>query len=219
MIRTTGRTAIIIASVFIVMSISIAIGDNGSNDASVGYITNIEIVARTQTSHWEGYYGIITAGSSSVYPDYFNKSKTDINTIRKLELGAKVQEGDLILITNSRKAPVLSELRAGKISTIDAITGKYSDSGTRTFTSNSSYIIPSIGKTIKDVPTAYSFVDSKQQVEDFREGLFRDNEGNLILIVPISSAPKIGYDNASYVFQFIVPNNYSNPQKYYICIM
>ncbi|TRZ91604.1 MAG: hypothetical protein D4R88_01655 [Methanosarcinales archaeon] len=217
-IRKTGHTAAIIASLFLasLLCIPFALAAAGSHDANGGVITNIEIVSYSQTAHWQGYYGLITTGNSPTYSNYFNISGASIGTIRSLELGAIIQQDDVILITSSGSPPSLSELQKGDLSLIDSITGTGTDSGTNTFTSISNYTIPCSGNNITNVPTAYTFVNSTPQYQDFKEGLLKDRSGNPVFIVPLNVASKSGFDNTSYYFQFMVPNNYTNLQNYYM---
>lgn len=204
--------AIIIASSF---SVAAEPASNGSYDAKGGYITDIEFSAISMnTDKWQGYCGQIIVQSSSIYPDPISPVQQGIGTIYRLELGATINEGDLILITNSSTVPVLSELKAGNISIIDNITGIDWDSGTNTFTNTSTFHLPTIGINITNVPTIYTFADSNPQYNYFREGLLEDASGNIIFIVPLNSSLNYGFDNFTYFFQFMVPNNRTNPLVY-----
>lgn len=211
------RTVILFAVILIAVSINISAipCDNiGSYDARGGYITKIDIKSTSNTNHWQGYYGVITAGNSPTYSNYFNISGASIGTIRSLELGAIIQQDDMILITSSGSPPSLSELQKGDLSLIDSITGTGTDSGTNTFTNISNYTIPC--NNITNVPTAYTFVNSTPQYQDFKQGLLKDSNGNPVFIVSLNVALKSGFDNTSYYFQFMVPNNYTNPRNYYM---
>jgi len=59
-------------------------------------------------------------------------------------------------------------------------------------------------------------VNSTPQYQDFKQGLLKDSNGNPVFIVPLNVASKSGFDNTSYYFQFMVPNNYTNPRNYYM---
>ncbi len=216
-IRIGSRWALLMLAIIIASSFSVAAepASNGSHDARGGYITYIEFSAISMnTDKWQGYYGQIIAQSSSIYPNPVSPVQQGIGTIYKLELGATINEGDLILITNSSTVPVLSELKAGNISTIDNITGIDWDSGANTFTNTSTFQLPTIGINITNVPTIYTFADSNPQYNYFREGLLEDASGNIIFIVPLNSSLNYGYDNSTYFFQFMVPNNRTNPLVY-----
>ncbi len=217
---------LITASVFVLSEISRA----GALQGSGGNINQVDFLGLfyNYTRYWQGYYSVITTASSPVLnssynyssgsTNYsFNQSGIGINTIQKLELGASIREGDYLLITTSPVPPVLTNLTAGNVSSIDAITGQGDESGTNTFTSKSSYRIPYTGGTIlTDVPTLYTFVESKPQFNYFKEGLLQDENGTVVFAVPISSSPVPGYDGSTYYFQFILPNNESNPLTYYM---
>ena len=157
------RTVILFAVILIAVSINVSAipGDNiGSYDACGGYITKIDIKSTSDTNHWQGYYGVITAGNSPTYFNYFNISGASIGTIRSLELGAIIQQDDMILITSSGSPPSLSELQKGDLPLIDSITGTGTDSGTNTFTNISDYTIPC--NNITNVPTVSSSVNQQQ---------------------------------------------------------
>lgn len=216
-IRIGSGWVLLILAIIIASSFSVAAepASNGSHDAKGGYITDIEFSAISMnTDKWQGYYGQIIAQSSSIYPNPISPIRQGIGTIYKLELGANINEGDLILITNSSTVPALSELKAGNISTIDNITGIDWDSGTNTFTNTSTFHLPTIGINITNVPTIYTFADSNPQYNYFREGLLEDASGNIIFIVPLNSSLNYGFDNYTYFFQFMVPNNRTNPLVY-----
>ncbi len=195
---------------------------------SGGNITRVDFadVFYNYTQYWQGYYSVITSApspflnssynySSANYT--FNSSGIGINTIRRVELGASIREGDYLLITTSPLPPVLTNLTAGNVSTIDTITGQGDESGTRTFTSRSSYRIPYTGGTVlTGVPTVYTFVNSGPQSNYFKEGLLEDDKGTMVFAVPINSTPVRGFDGESYYFQFMLPNNNTNPLTYYM---
>lgn len=209
--------ALLILAIIIASSFGVAAepANNGSHDAKGGYITDIKFSAISMnTDKWQGYYGQIIAQSSSIYPNPISPVRQGIGTIYKLELGATINEGDLILITNSSMVPVLSELKAGNISTIDNITGINWDSGTNTFTTTSTFHLPTVGINITNVPTMYTFADSNPQYNYFKEGLLEDASGNILFIVPLNSSLNYGFDNYTYFFQFMVPNNRTNPLVY-----
>ena len=213
------RALLILAIMIIIIASSFSVAaepaSNGSHDARGGFIAVIDFSAISMdTDKWQGYYGQIITQSSSTHPTPINPVQQGIGTIYKLELGANINEGDLILITNSSTVPILSELKAGNISTIDNITGNDWDSGTNTFTNTSTFQLPTIGININNVPTIYTFVDSNPQYNYFREGLLEDANGNIIFIVPLNSSLNYGYDNSTYFFQFMVPNNRTNPFVY-----
>jgi hypothetical protein len=216
-IRIGSGWALLILAIIIASSFSVAAepASNGNLDAKGGYITDIEFSAISMnTDKWQGYYGHIIARSSSIYPNPISPVRQGIGTIYKLELGATINEGDLIIITNSSMVPVLSELKAGNVSTIDNITGIDWDSGTNTFTNTSTFHLPTIGINITNVPTIYTFADSNPQYNYFREGLLEDASGNILFIVPLNSSLNYGFDNYTYFFQFMVPNNRTNPLVY-----
>lgn len=220
MIYNRATRTILVATLLIAACISVCseITDGAEIQGRGGYISRADfVVFYNYTNYWQGYYGVIVANTSPVYNSSFNESVPGISTIRKLELGANVREGAYLLITASPSPPNLSSLRAGNISKIDAITGLGDESGTKTFTNTSSYRIPYTGGTIlTDVPTVYTFVEGEQQFNYFKEGLLEDENGTIVFAVPIYGSPVRGYDSDSYYFQFMLPNNRSNPLTYYM---
>lgn len=213
-----ARKYIIFALFFIAISfgLSFAVPGNGNMDARGGYITDIGISGYSNTDHWQGYSGVITTENSPIFYVNFNVSSPGISTIRRLELGASITEGDYLLITSSPFPFTLSELRPGNITRVDLITGTGLDSGSNTFVTNASYYVPGSGKTLTNVPTAYTLINSTQQFQHFKEGLLEDDTGTLIFVVPINATNETGYDRGKYHFQFILPNNFTNPLTYYM---
>lgn len=186
----------------------------GSNNARGGYITEVNVTGLSLTDHWQGYYGVLnyTSPTSPTHPYYFNESGPNISSIRSITLVASSFTLGYILISNSSTAPNVSNLIAGNPSTIDLITGTGSDSGTNTFTFNTSYTnLPYIGTIV--APTVYTYINSGESMY-FREGFMRDGN-DLVFIVPIKEM-RTGYDGSSYNFQLILPNNKSDPITYYM---
>ncbi|NJD77086.1 MAG: hypothetical protein FIB08_08340, partial [Candidatus Methanoperedens sp.] len=228
--KNNTATRILVAALLIAVSIHIFSGFAAAVEGSGGYITRADFpgIFYNYTRFWQGYYSVIISGSSPILnssynyssglTNYtFNQSGIGINTISGVQLGANIREGDYLLITTSPVPPVLTNLTSGNISSIDAITGQGDESGTNTFTSSSSYRIPYTGGTIlTDVPTLYTFTNSLPQFNYFKEGLLQDENGTIVFAVPISSSPVPGYDGSSYYFQFMLPNNESNPLTYYM---
>lgn len=224
--KTAGISVMLL---LIAVSMYPGIADAGSTGRG-GLVTGTDfVIFYNYTGYWQGYYSVITSNTSPVLNSSYNYSNASynynfsetgigINTIRSLELGtSSIREGDYLLITTSPLPPVLTGLRAGNLSYIDAITGQNDESGTNTFTLTSSYRIPYTGGTVlTGVPTLYTYVDSNPQFNYFKEGLLEDANGTIVFAAPINSAPVRGYDGTSYYFQFILPNNGSNPLTYYM---
>jgi|GEM_PF-5498506 len=193
------------------------------HEARGGFIAQVNFTNVTQiTEHWQGYYGTISFtyniyAETIEYPNYFSTdigARGKIGTIRPLITIIEflpAWRGGVILVTDSPTASAIDNLRAGELSAIDTITGSdSSDSGSRTFTVNTSFSVS--GRTI-EAPTAYTFVNSSPSTY-FRTGFLMDGN-SLVFVVPIEAA-HIGYDSGLYNFQFIVPTNISNPKPYYI---
>jgi hypothetical protein len=191
------------------VSMSIAPLEGNSTQAQTGYITSFNIIASSQTDHWQGYYGALSLSSNvTEYPEYFNSSTSNVSSIRYIGLNiSSFSPGGYIGITSSTSLNV-SGLQAGDTSTVDAITGTGSDSGTNTFnTLGAFYAIPNRGN-ITDVPTA--------NINGFREGLLRDEDADTnVFVVPVVETME-GYNGVLCNFQFILPTNYSEPITYYM---
>jgi predicted transcriptional regulator with HTH domain len=203
----------LLAVIVVMALLSVGISGGTGAEAQAGYITSINIIASSQTDHWQGYYGFLSGISQNItkYPEYFNVSTSNVSSIRPIELNMSTfTPNEYLLITDSNSLNVPG-LQAGDISMIDSITGTGSDSGTNTFTYKSSFYNIPIRGNIQNVPTVY--INGTGQM-NFREGLLKDGN-NSVFIVPIEEAMP-GYNGLPCNFQFILPTNYSNPITYYI---
>jgi len=172
-----------------------------SDDARGGYILIIDIDASSSTDYWLGYYG-------SVIPASENPHHLD-NRTRIQEINISWM-GGCLLITDSQDVPNPAYLTAGIPTTIDAITGTGSDSGSRTFTATENY---SIYDRLLPAPTAYTFVNCSESGY-FKEGFFTEpGKDNLVFIVPVVENATC-YNAMPCNFQFILPNNPASPVTY-----
>lgn len=160
--------------------------------ADGGYTEKIDIAGDSYTEHWLGFYGVIANNTMMIRSSY-SKNETSIFT------GIFPKPGDYILITTSTSIPLLSELHAGNIASVNEITGPGDDSGSNTFTHSSNYRMPYSDATLSDVPSIYIFYGVKDY---FREALFSDTNGNPVFAVPIEY-----HDQDTIRFQFLLPDN------------
>lgn len=206
-----GTIAVLV--VLALMSVGISTTGGTGAEAQAGYITSINIVASSQTDHWQGYYGSLAGipPNATEYPEYFNISAPNVSSIRPIELNIpSFAPGEYLLITDSDSLH-LSSLQAGDTSMIDSITGTGSDSGTNTFNNISTFYNIPVRGNIPTVPTVYI---NGTGLMSFREGLLRDGN-NSVFIAPIEVAMP-GYNETPCNFQFILPTNYSCPITYYM---
>ena len=174
-----------------------------SDDARGGYILLIDVGTSSPTDYWLGYYGSIIPTSED--PHYLD-NKTRIQEINISRMGG------CLLITDSQIVPNIGYLTPGIPTTIDAITGTGSDSGSRTFTATEHY---TIYDRLLPAPTAYTFVNCSESTQ-FREGFFTEpGKDNLIFIVPIVEDATC-YNAMPCNFQFILPNDPASPRTYYM---
>jgi hypothetical protein len=160
-------------------------------------ITQIDITGNYGTEHWQGFYGTIADEAISIRN--YNKKNNDV--VQNFYLNILVHEGDYLFITNSSLPPVISELHAGSIESVDEITGKGYDSGSNTFTYFSTYRIPYTGIILYKVPVLYMF-NGRQRTDYLMEGLLEDANGNLVFVVQLNDFP---YENNN--FSFMLPYN------------
>lgn len=191
-----------------------------SHNATGGYIDLIDFIVEQQTEHWQGYYGTINVTSepdlsTEKYPDYFSVDAADkgkIGTIRFFSIVESSSDwyGGSILATDSQNVPVINNLKAGKLSAIDCITGNGSDSGSRTFVKDTTIYI---GDRAIEAPTAFTYVNSSPSTY-FRVGFLMDE--NILVFVAPMNLTHAGYDSNLSNFQFILPTNMTNPKTYYM---
>jgi hypothetical protein len=171
-----------------------------------GYITQIDFEGTSNTEHWLGFHGEITDYTITIE----NSRIRNNDSIQKFFLHISVHEGDYIFITTSSSPPVISELHAGNIASVDEITGGGYDSGSNTFTYSSTYRIPYTGIILDKVPVIYVF-DGRQRTNYIMEGLLEDANGNLVLAVPLN-----GFQGEKNNFSFMLPDNDNNNLTYSI---
>lgn len=219
-IAAQGCTLTLVLLILIAVLASSATVIAVSHNANGGHIDQINFTVVIPTEHWQGYYGTINFTSEPYldtieYPYYFAIDVGDsekIGTIRSLTVAEFLSDwhGGSILATDSQNAPVINNLKAGKLSAIDCITGNGSDSGSRTFVKNTTFYI---GYRAIEAPTAFTYVNSSPSTY-FRVGFLMD--GNTpVFVAPINSSQP-GYDSGLYNFQFIIPTNMTNPKTYYM---
>ena len=210
--HVTGRLFELLAviAVLTLTLVSVGISTTGGTgaQAQAGYITSINIIASTQTDHWQGYYGALSGISPNATEYPVNISTSDVGGIRHIELNiSSFTPDEYLLITDSNSLNVTG-LQAGNTSLIDSITGTGSDSGTNTFNNISAFDNIPVRGDIQKVHTVY--------INGFREGLLRDGNNN-VFIAPIEDEEAMpDYNETSCNFQFILPTNYSKPITYYI---
>lgn len=171
-----------------------------------GHITRIDFAGTSNTEHWLGFQGEITANTITIQ----NSGIRNNDSIQKFFLNISVHDGDYLFITTSLSPPVISELHAGNITSADEITGGDYDSGSNTFTYSSIYRIPYTGIILDKVPVLYMF-DGRQRTNYILEGLLEDSNGNLVFAVPLN-----GFQGEKNNFSFMLPGNDINNLTYSI---
>ena len=186
----------------VILCVSNAAGESAVQ-ANGGYVTRNDFSVNSYTEHWLGFNGMITNNLMTIE----NLDVKDNNGVQNIFSGISVQKGDYLIITTSPSPPDLIGLKAGNIASIDEITGLGDDSGSNTFTNSSTYLIPSSGAKLTDVPSIY--IDHPGQHS--REAFLADSNGDQVFAVPIEPLP--GKNDESYYFQLMLPDN--GRLKYY----
>lgn len=188
-------------------------GQAGNIAAQGGNITWLSICLKTQTRHWQGYAGRVYFGTAPQVPTDVNATGglvngTNINFTTPCDNPSSVS--GFISFSNSTAPPI--GLVPGDLSILDALSGNKSDSGSRTFTTVSTFDLPS--GTVTNVPTTFSYVNETPQSTVFREGYF--NQGGNIVFVTAINFDMQGYNRSYFDFQALLfaPNKATIP--YYL---
>jgi hypothetical protein len=181
--------------------------------AQSGNITLLNICLKTQTLHWQGYAGQVYFGTAPQVP-------TDLNATGSLVNGTNINftipcdnptyVSGFITFSNSSSPPI--GLVPGDLSILDILSGNKSDSGSRTFTTLSTFDMPS--GTITNVPTMFSYVNETPQSSAFREGYF-NQDGNMVFVTAIEQN-LLGYNRSYFDFQAILFAPMKSTIPYYI---
>lgn len=168
--------------------------------AQGGNITLLKIFSTRQTDHWQGFAGKVFFGTNATAPSILNATGGFVNgtdLFFQIACDNPTSATGFILVSNSSTPPV--GLVPGNLSILDALTGGKSDSGSRTFTGNTSFAF-STG-TVSGVPTTFTFVNESPQSSSFREGYF--NQGNNIVFATVIEVDLTGYNTSFFDYQIL----------------
>jgi hypothetical protein len=174
--------------------------------ADAGNITwLVQMGIMRQTDHWQGYAGRVYYGTAIQKPTDINATGSFVNSTNinlTIDCDNPTYVSGYIAFSNTTTPP--SGLVPGDLTILDQLTGNKSDSGTGTFTTISTFDLPS--GSIANVPTTFPYVNETAQASFFREGYF--NQGNdLVFIAQIEQA-LAGYNTSFFDFQslLVAPN-------------
>jgi len=166
--------------------------------AEGGNITELNITLATITPNWQGYTGQVTFSTGLTTPGNVTATGSFVNGTNIIfQVPANtISATGFIIFSNSSGSIV--NLTAGNLTLLDSIVGTGDDSGSNTFTTNSTFTV--LGNTITGVPTVYTNVNNQSQNVTFREGYFNDAFNNLIFVVAIET-DETGFDGSTFDYQ------------------
>ncbi len=181
--------------------------------AEGGNITWLNVCLKMQTINWQGYAGQVYFGTAPQTPTGVNATGglvngTNINFTIPCDNPTYVS--GFITFSNSSSPPI--GLVAGNLSILDTLSGNGPDSGSRTFTTLSTFDMPS--GTVTNVPTMFSYVNETPQSTAFREGYF--NQGANIVFVTAIEQSLLGYNRSYFDFQAVLFAPKKSTIPYYI---
>ncbi len=173
----------------------------------------VQVAMVRQTDHWQGVAGQVHFGTAAQAPTDVNATGSFVNATNinfTIPCDNPVFVRGYIMFSNTSNPP--AGLVAGDLTILDRLTGNRSDSGTKTFTTISTFDLPS--GSIANVPTVFSYVNETPQSSAFREGYF--NQGNDIVFITAIEQNLLGYNRSYFDFQamLIAPRRTTIP--YYI---
>ena len=184
----------------------------GSIEAQGGNISALAIFGSSQTPYWQGFAGdvfFIPPSSTSVNATGSYVNLSDL----RFELPCNpLSISGFIVFSNSSSPP--SVFNAGNLTLLDSfMVGSYDDSGSKTFTKKTTFIIG--GSIVNNVPTTYTYVNSSSQNSSFREGYFNDAKNNLVFATEFQQ-DLTGYNGSKFDFQVMLPTPRYGSIIYYV---
>ncbi len=169
--------------------------------AEAGNITQLWITINgSQTRHWQGFAGLITYGTSPTAPAMLNATGGDVNAsglFIQTSCANPTGISGFVILSNTSTNP--AGLVAGDITILDTLYNG-SDSATNTFTTVSTFDLPS--GSIANVPTTFTYLNDSAQSIFFREGYF--NQGNDIVFITAIESNISGYNKSAFNYQALL---------------
>jgi hypothetical protein len=165
----------------------------------------VQIGLLRQTDHWQGYAGQVYFGTAAQAPADVNATGSLVNATNinfTIPCDNPTYVRGYIAFSNTSNPP--AGLVAGDLTILDKLTGNKSDSGTKTFTTISTFDLPS--GTIANVPTTFPYINESAQNFTFREGYF--NQGNDLVFMTHIEKDLQGYNRSYFDFEamLVAPN-------------
>lgn len=181
--------------------------------AQGGNITKVGFNATRQTDHWQGVAGQVffstAPATTNVNATGSFVNGTNINFT--IDCDDPISASGFIAFSNSSTPP--TGLVAGNLAILDMLTGNKSDSGTRTFTTTSTFALPS--GSVSGVPTTFPFVNQSPQSSTFRVGYFNDAIGSIVFIAEIF-ANLLGYNESFFDYESLLVAPNKTTKAYFI---
>ncbi len=190
-------------------------------EAEGGTITEIEITAKFDVTHWSALYGTAW-GVGWTQEWYFNMTGNTTLTEAENEkhllfecfeagidhevYASMVPEGEIIF----------DSLQAASVAEYDAYMGVSSSSfysATNTYTSTEVF---DVGGRDVMAPATYTYVYNGSGSTSFITGILKDNLGHLVLVGKIIQTPVNGYTGERYNYQMLLPIVNASWQDYYV---
>jgi len=181
--------------------------------AQAGNITNLDILIIVgHTINWQGFAGHLFFGTNASAPNILNATGSDVNASNlfiQITCNNPTSVSGFVIFSNTSAPP--SGLVAGDLSILDTLSNG-SDSATMTFTTTSTFNLPS--GAVANVPTTFTCVNQTRQNTAFREGYF--NQGNDIVFITAIESNLTGYNSSAFDFQSLLFAANQTTVAYYV---
>lgn len=194
-------------------------------NTSGGYITTLNITAVTQNVRWKAFIGWVSGR--------FTLNDASGSTIYDWSLSNAAITGE-VYATRNASTIAWSRITCANTSILQQENfymnhSNPDDNITRTFTGDTTHASFSIGAVTLSAnacPTLNTYINNATQTTDFEEialydGLNTSSGGNVVFAT-ILEQDRVGYNNQSYDFQMIVPENghasFSGSTAYYLYV-
>jgi hypothetical protein len=196
---------LIIAAIFGAIAIKKFIGYVVSIPAEGGYITEVIIDHRTQSSYWQAFYGLVFTErgydeeqTATAQPGGISSQTFVFDCVSPTE---DVNE----LYASTKNSIDFDNIQAGTVEMIDIdflnISPTEKDSATNTFTENLSIMLGSTN--ISGIPAVYTYVNSMPNTTFFTGIL--NSSGDLVIVSNVLLSSVKGYKGTKVKYQMLVP--------------
>lgn len=184
-----------------------------------GHITTVTLDVMQQNFGWKAYVGNVTgkltlddANNNTIYDWTLSTIKAEVYISKNQSVGWSN------IGCAARSVLEAEDIAFGKAASDDNINNTFNE------TTHKSFIVAGTNITASSCPSIATYVNDTAQTVSvnakFQEVLLNDSAGNLVYATIAETGGSLGYDNQTYDFQAIIPDNESaaviTPYYFYV---